>query len=72
MKNYGRISDNRDVTTKEFIENRYYISGTEKEAPNGVATLDENAKIPTSQLPIIPVTGGGREILQETLLALPN
>lgn len=32
---------------------------TEKGAANGVASLDKNSKVPTTQLPIIPVSLGG-------------
>ena len=54
---FKKLADKLKLKSEEAFKKakeentRTYIAKTEKGEPNGVATLDENAKIPTAQIP---------------------
>lgn len=50
MKYLGQITDNKDLTSKEYIDSQT-IPASEKGSNNGVATLDSTGKVPSGQLP---------------------
>lgn len=57
--------DTSALATLEDVQNEVaqikqdYISNTQKAAPGGVATLDEDGLVPMEQIPLIPIDKGG-------------
>lgn len=59
------------TTVQDILNEVNAVTQPEKGAPEGVATLDENAKLAASQLPAIAVTETFTVSSQAAMLALP-